>query len=727
MLISREVSVRRGRRARRAARSPWPHAIALFVFLLPRLAGAAMPERAIPPGQDALLATMLGRGETLPGGCRFAGGHVAATVVFGDYDCVDGAVAIELHDPAEAPSNAVRTDTFAIVVRSGTAPAELITALMARIQAHEAKLEWTQAFALQRQVAGLHLGSVSLAGIAAIILFVGLLVQYVVAIRHSAQEPTGVHLAASRGRVVALGELLRRRRVPRDRRILATLALMLAFLLSRLTFLTVLPAFVDESVHVHWAQSLWDRDFAAEFSVGRWLPVRIMALFVALPLDPLFAARLGSVAMGLAVLSGCMLINRELFSWSEGLLAGIVYTVLPYTLLYDRLALADIYLTAFGTWLLFFSILAARRRGLAPTLGMSLCMYAAILSKPTGGLFVVIPPLATVLLATGTDRAACLRQMWPTLVGGVTLLAFLIWAGYGTGLLTSQTAFEGRHHLMGVVLPNLEVARQWFATLLTTPVAIMAATAGAAALLGLVAGARAEALLALVLVVSVLPYTLVSRTWYPSYLLFAVVPISLLLGRAIMATATAASRVVARLSPRLALPTRRVVCVIGTSGLLAATAAFDMTLLTRPQDAPLPHADRIRYVSGGLSGYGLPELAAFLRTEAQRGPINVVRFDLVQPPKDGLDVYLTATDTLRLHSVDHRDERALAKVASLARAQRTLFVSNPEAERSLGIVSGRYLEGSERVWLYVRPGAQTRLEVWEVRPRRLESQVSPEH
>jgi hypothetical protein len=204
----------------------------------------------------------------------------------------------------------------------------LLDALAAIVRAREAGVEWTQVSVVRRDFLGLQLGPAALATCAGVILLIGLLGQYVVARRLEPRSIAGPDEAPLLGRGV------------RDVRVLAMLGLVAAFLFTRLSFLTRLPVYVDESVHIAWGRSFLDANFAAEFSVGRWLPVRIMSLFLLLLIDVLFAARLGSVVMGLAVLAGCVLINRELFSSTEGLLAGIAYTVLPYALLYDRMALA---------------------------------------------------------------------------------------------------------------------------------------------------------------------------------------------------------------------------------------------------------------------------------------------------------------------------------------------------------------------------------------------------
>lgn len=690
----------------------WSRLVSLWLLVasIAAAAPASPTERAIPAGQEDLLSRMLGRDATLPGGCRFAGGGVETTVVVGQYACGADNVVIELRDTASAPPEAPRTQQFAVVVRSGSPSPELLEALLGLIRAGETELEWRPVSVWQRHLLGQLLGVRSLLACAGLIVLLTLVIQYVVAagrVEHAAPES---HRFAGRGRVTALGELWRRRQHSRDARVLALLALVAVFMVIRLSFLTRLPVYVDESVHIHWARGFLDPDLSAEFSVGRWLPIRIMAFFMLLPIEPLFAARLGSVVMGLTVLLACVLINRELFTSAEGLLAGVVYTMLPYALLYDRLALVDVYLVAFGTWALYFSILAARRAGGASILAMSACALAAILSKPTGGVFLALPILVSLFLTGRGRRIAYLGRVWPTVIGGTALLVFLVWAGYGAGLLGSQVAFEGRGQVADILLPNLEVASQWLRALLTPAVAWLTFVSGIVALIGVIAGAHIEAFLAVILAVAIVPSALVSKTWYPSYLLFTVVPTSLLLARVISLSAALVARLLGAVSTRV----ESAVYVLFVGVLIGATAPLDLALMVRPQDAALPLAESSRYVSGGLSGYGLPELAEFLRAEARTSVINVVRFDMVQPPKDGLDVYLSPSDAIHLHSVDPADKRAARQLAGLAATRRTLFVSNPEAEQSMGVVRSSYVGKAERVWEYLRPGGQTRLEVWEV-------------
>ena len=99
-------------------------------------------QHVIPPGQEPLLADLLGSGQTLPGGCKFADGQIDRSTIVATYDCTGGQVVIEVRHPDEAPSGALRSDRFALSVRKGTSPQGLTDAILARIRARESEFEW---------------------------------------------------------------------------------------------------------------------------------------------------------------------------------------------------------------------------------------------------------------------------------------------------------------------------------------------------------------------------------------------------------------------------------------------------------------------------------------------------------------------------------------------------------------------------------------------------------
>lgn len=118
-------------------------AIALALIIVPPiLVSPCSAYEVIAPGQEPLLADMLGRGATLPGGCTFSAGQVESALVRGTFQCPGGAVVIELRRAGQAARATAVTDRFAILVASGSPPAGLIDALRSRIHEREADVSW---------------------------------------------------------------------------------------------------------------------------------------------------------------------------------------------------------------------------------------------------------------------------------------------------------------------------------------------------------------------------------------------------------------------------------------------------------------------------------------------------------------------------------------------------------------------------------------------------------
>ena len=119
---------------------------ALLVTALLAAPAAALAEDLRPvigPGQEPLLADLLGKGASLPGGCAWAGAGVEQTRVVSSYTCAGRPVEIELHHPTDAPPDAVRTLRFAIQIRPAAPPPPgLVGALAARIRAGESGFVW---------------------------------------------------------------------------------------------------------------------------------------------------------------------------------------------------------------------------------------------------------------------------------------------------------------------------------------------------------------------------------------------------------------------------------------------------------------------------------------------------------------------------------------------------------------------------------------------------------
>src|ERR1051325_2096088 len=97
---------------------------------------------AIPPGQEQLVARMLGRGMGLSQGTPIGGG-LEYTVIKATYHCLGGVVALELSQPRTPAMTSVQTGRFAITVQRGSQspPPAFQDALVALIRSQQQNFE----------------------------------------------------------------------------------------------------------------------------------------------------------------------------------------------------------------------------------------------------------------------------------------------------------------------------------------------------------------------------------------------------------------------------------------------------------------------------------------------------------------------------------------------------------------------------------------------------------
>jgi len=98
-------------------------------------------EPLIRPGQEEVIARMLGRGELLPGFCKLADGQINQAIS-ATYSCANGRTGLQLVHPSRAPDNALRTREFAVVLVQGSPPPGLLDAVAEHVRGNEQAFEW---------------------------------------------------------------------------------------------------------------------------------------------------------------------------------------------------------------------------------------------------------------------------------------------------------------------------------------------------------------------------------------------------------------------------------------------------------------------------------------------------------------------------------------------------------------------------------------------------------
>ncbi|NPV68246.1 MAG: hypothetical protein HPY64_13985 [Anaerolineae bacterium] len=479
-------------------------------------------------------------------------------------------------------------------------------------------------------------------------------------------------------------------------------ALALAFLLMRLPLLTRLPVFVDEGAHIFWAQE----NLAGGWVDGKWLSIVIMAGFVGgLPLPPLLAARLCAVILSLGSLLLIISIGARLGTRRDGLLAGLIYVLLPYTFFYDRLALTDHSMILFGLLgvLLTLDILHAYRSGGAILL--TLALIAAMLAKLTGALYVAVPILGVGILIPVRRWRAVIPRILPALISAAVVYLALRAREFAATQFAEKLAEPAP-------LANLEQMAEWAWMLLTPPFAIVAVLAAGRAALS---RQRADIFLLALLALFILPYVVGAGVLYPRYLLPALGPLIVLCGRFLNATG---ERITHTLTSR---PVRTAVLAGGLALLAAWPLTLNALIAVDPASAPLPERVRWQYITGWPSGTGLDEAARFIQEQAasEPGGVTVLHISSLSSSFLGLRLVLPPSGNVRLEALDPSWPELAAIVQERAAQGRTFLVLSPVAEGAYTIWPGRslvdLLAQGTLIWEYPKDHGSS-LQIWEFRP-----------
>jgi 4-amino-4-deoxy-L-arabinose transferase-like glycosyltransferase len=182
------------------------------------------------------------------------------------------------------------------------------------------------------------------------------------------------------------------------------------------------PLYLDEATHIMRAQRVvTDGEIYGGVVDNKALHPVILAAFQPTGPEGPFLGRMLSVFAGVISLAACMGIARALAGSRAGLLAGMIYALLPMAVFHERQALVDPLLAMFTTLSMLLVVWVARR----PRVWMALLLAAALmggyLTKVSAAMFFVLPPVGSLLLAR--RRSTTLRAL--TLCAAGMALAIL--------------------------------------------------------------------------------------------------------------------------------------------------------------------------------------------------------------------------------------------------------------------------------------------------------------
>jgi hypothetical protein len=406
------------------------------------------------------------------------------------------------------------------------------------------------------------------------------------------------------------------------------------------------------------------------------------------------ASRQLTAAFGALTLLATWGLARRLYDDRAAIVAGLFYVLCPFTLFYDRLVLTDPVMSTFSALTLLASVRLAQtgRAHLGVLAGLALA--ATVLTKALGVMLFFVPAAAWVALAGPRRRGIGALALAYAVAAG--LVAWPLRIFFGVSVAVRQAVGDSVGEPLEGLARNLSAAQEWVLGWWTLPLLLLALLGTAAAIV------RRQPSGLFLAAVWVLPLAVLLPTathWYPRYLLFMAVPTLILAARALTDLTSWAAERLRPISPlgRLALPAAATLLV------LVPSLRIDSHLWTQPHRAPLPAIDRLQFIDGWPSGYGVRETVAFLTGELERHPDGItVVMNSGSRPTTRLALNVASRREPRLHRRDLplHDSGVLPLLERWARERPSLLVVSPmrrgrarPSPRAWGhLVVGRALE-----------------------------------
>ncbi len=504
--------------------------------------------------------------------------------------------------------------------------------------------------------------------------------------------------------------------MPTNKSIWIWLTLLTAYFASRLFHLTLLPMFVDEATHLKWAMDIIEKgQFPGGFT-SRYFPIWVLSLVIPYADHHLLlAARLMAVAVGLLGLLGCYGLGQQLFQRQVGLLAAILYLVVPYTFFHDRMALVDGLLTVEAIYIVLFSFSLSHQPTLPKSVGLGIVLGLSFCTKQYGLMLAALPIVVFISQFTRPLRWPSPTSWKLLLLGyGISLLGFIpylldkvpaggteIWSHFGDKMLLKHQSTS----IEWIWLSNGHDALLYLAQNLSIPVFVMLCLGVG---LTLKRGQRNEWLLLGAASVTLLIFIFLSKAngWYPRYLLPAVPFLLLTTAQTMWLTAQF-------ISTKISSPRPNVVLMALTALIILPSLWFDYWLLVDPSLAPFVEIDRWQYVSGDHAGYGLLEANAYLRDQLAQSNKLALVYD--KHLADFLPVYFYDQRPQVQHIIlEFKKHNADSLIKKMAVTTATTFIVTSDLPDKKGKIDLETWSHVKPVARFERPGGLTSVNVYQV-------------
>jgi len=508
-------------------------------------------------------------------------------------------------------------------------------------------------------------------------------------------------------------------------------------LIPRIFNLLSLPMFLDEATYLEWGQEIMEQKTRAALLIpiivdGKqplfmWLAGAAAYLFP----DPLMAGRMVSALAGVMSAIGLYLAGYWLAGRRVGLLAGLIYALVPFSLFYDRMALVEALLNMAGIWTFALSVFIAgracdTRRSVIAGVGLGIALGAAIWTKMPAVFMLAFPFLCALLLSRRGNLAVSARGF---------AVAAVVFAALATPLLMLPDAGNlwekaGRFSDTPEALLTFPIDRwgdhalqywNWIVTYLPAPLWWLVL---AAPVWGLVRRTRQTLLLLACWAVFTMPIVLLAVHQYESRYVSQGVFTLLLMLAALMGSLLEALRARARrYSSRFASYRPLGLLAAGVLFLIVMGPAlsFDLQLVNTPELAPLAASDHYLFVTGWSAGYGFPETVQLVKQRVAEltkdgQPVIVLGYHVWGHAYAGMKLYLRGMPGVFIYLDSHlaRDAEGFMDAWRPHHAPVLIVGNDGSSELDRLDQFERGVPQAKRIGFFPKPTGQSSFRVYEV-------------
>lgn len=454
--------------------------------------------------------------------------------------------------------------------------------------------------------------------------------------------------------------------------VLAGISLLYWF--TRLYNLKIIPIFTDEAIYAYWAQvALHDpaNRFVSLEDGKQPLFIWIAAILQNFIEDPLVASRLVSVFAGFGSLIGIYLLTKELFDRKVALLASFLYIILPFTLLYDRMALFDSLVTMFGIWAILLSVKIVREPRLDLALLNGFAIGLAMITKSSGNFFLYFLPLSLLLINCRSKDFKLKFLKWI----GFSLITFFITQLIYNSLRLSPLFYIIARKNLGFIrsysevlsnpfeyfLSNLDAMAGWTITYIGIPLFIIF-------LLSLACGFYKRNLriiyLSLLIFLPFFAEAIFNKVLYARFLLFYFPYLIVIVAAGLI-----------WLIDKFKGMRGQIIALFLLSLIIPHMMSF--RLLTRPTKANIPENDSSQYLNSWPAGYGVDEIVEILKKESQDKKVYVGTEGTFGLLPFGLKIYFYSNNNVESYGYwPVRSNEIPQQVVDWAKSTKTFFIYN---------------------------------------------------